>query len=220
MWGVGGVVPMAAGGMGPHAFTASCSFALLSFARASGGARASDRAAGCPWGVPWGRGARVEVRRVWGIGGVVPMAAGGMGPHAFTASCYFALPSFARASRGARASDRGAGCPWGVPVQIWQDAERRGDAGGWKAATWAKSTGRLRNVPAGSLTYTEPSPMHRQQKGACQGPQTAADLGSGSWDLRHSPLQPPMLFHAWCLQTRRTNGARIPCATRPRGKCL
>ena len=59
-----GVVPMAAGGMGPRAFTASCSFALVSFARASGVARASDRAAGCPWGVPWGRGARVEVRRV------------------------------------------------------------------------------------------------------------------------------------------------------------
>ena len=80
MWGVGGVVPMAAGGMGPHAFTASCSFALLSFARASGGARALDRAAGCPWGVPWGRGARVEVRRVWCVGSVVPMAEGGMGP--------------------------------------------------------------------------------------------------------------------------------------------
>ena len=67
---------MAAGGMGPHAFTASCSFALLSFSRASGGARASDRATGCPWGVPWGRGARVDVRRVWGVGGVVPMATG------------------------------------------------------------------------------------------------------------------------------------------------
>ena len=57
------VVPMAAGGMGPRAFTASCSFALVSFARASGEARASDRAAGCPWGAPWGRGARVEVRQ-------------------------------------------------------------------------------------------------------------------------------------------------------------
>ena len=57
------MVSMAAGGMGPRAFTASCSFALVSFARASGGARASDRAAGCPWGAPWGRGARVEVRQ-------------------------------------------------------------------------------------------------------------------------------------------------------------
>jgi len=28
--------------------------------------------------VPWGRGARVEVRRVWGIGGVVPLAARGL----------------------------------------------------------------------------------------------------------------------------------------------
>ena len=37
---------------GPRAFIASCSFAPVSFARASGGARASDRAAGCPWGVP------------------------------------------------------------------------------------------------------------------------------------------------------------------------
>jgi hypothetical protein len=103
------------GGMGPHAFTASCSFALLSFARASGGARASDWGTGCPWGVPWGRGARVEVRRVWGVGGVLPMAAGGMGPHTFTASCSFALLSFARASGGARASGRATGCSWGVP---------------------------------------------------------------------------------------------------------
>ena len=115
VWGVGGVVLMATGGMGPHAFTASCSFALLSSARASGGARASDRAAGCPWGVPWGRGARVEVRRVWGISGGLPLAAGVMGPHAFTALCFFALLSSARASGGTRASDRGAGCPWGVP---------------------------------------------------------------------------------------------------------
>ena len=95
--GVGGVVPMAAGGMGPRAFAASCSFALVSFARASGGAGALDRAAGCPWGVPWGRGARVEVRRVWGVGGVVLMAAVGMGPHTFTASCSFALVSSAGA---------------------------------------------------------------------------------------------------------------------------
>ena len=60
---MGGVVPVAAGGMVPRAFAASCSFAMVSFARASGGARASDRAVGCPWGVPWGRGARVEVRQ-------------------------------------------------------------------------------------------------------------------------------------------------------------
>ena len=87
MWGVGGVLPMAAGGMGPHAFTAPCSFAQVSFARASKGAQASERAACCSWGVPWGRDVRVEVRRLWGVGGVVPMAAGGMGPRAFTASC-------------------------------------------------------------------------------------------------------------------------------------
>ena len=108
-----GAVPMAAGGMGPRAFTASCSFALVSFARASGRARASDRAAGCPSRAPWGRGARVEVRRVWCV--VVPMAAGGMGPRTFTASSPFALVSFARASGVARASDRAAGCPWGAP---------------------------------------------------------------------------------------------------------
>ena len=108
-----GVVPMAAGGIGPRAFTASWYFALVSFASASVRSRASERAAGCPWGVPWGRGARVEVRRVWCVG--VPMAAGGMGPRAFTASCSFALVSFARASGGARASDRAAGCPWGAP---------------------------------------------------------------------------------------------------------
>ena len=112
--GVGGLVPMAAGCLGLRAFTASSSFALLSFARASGGARALDRAAGCPWGVSWGRAARVKVSREWGIGGVLPLAAGGMGPHAFTASCSLALVSFAGASGGASASDRGSGCPGGV----------------------------------------------------------------------------------------------------------
>ena len=110
-----GVVPMAAGGMGPRAFTAPCSFALLSFARASEGERASERAVGCSWGVPWGRRARVEVRRLWGVGGVVPMAAGGMGLRAFTAPCFFAQLSFARGPEGARALDRAASCPWGVP---------------------------------------------------------------------------------------------------------
>ena len=49
---VSSAVPMAAGGMGRRAFTASCSFGLLSFARASGMAGASGRAAGCSWGVP------------------------------------------------------------------------------------------------------------------------------------------------------------------------
>ena len=83
------VVPMAAGGMGPYAFTESCSLALLFFSRASEGPGAFDGAAGCSWGVPWGRGACVDVRRVWGVGGVVPMAAGGVGPRAFTASCFF-----------------------------------------------------------------------------------------------------------------------------------
>jgi hypothetical protein len=95
----------------PIAFAASCSFALVSFARSSGEAWALDRAAGCPWGVPWGRGARVEVRRVWFVGGAAPMAAGGVGPRALSASCSFALVSFARASGGARASDRAAYCP-------------------------------------------------------------------------------------------------------------
>ena len=107
VWGVGGVVPMAAGGVGPHAFTASCPFALLSFSRDPGEARASDRAAGCPWGVPWGRSARVEVRRVWGVGGVVPMAAGGMGPRAFTASCFFSAV-FCKGLR--RGKSLGSGC--------------------------------------------------------------------------------------------------------------
>ena len=54
--------------MGLRAVTASCPFALLSFERASEGARASDRAAGCSWGVTWGRGARVDVRLVWELG--------------------------------------------------------------------------------------------------------------------------------------------------------
>ena len=44
VWCGGGVVLMAAGGMGPRAFTASCSFALVSFAKASGWTRASGRA--------------------------------------------------------------------------------------------------------------------------------------------------------------------------------
>ena len=73
------MVPMAAGGVDLRAFTASCSFVLLSFARASGMTGALDRDAGCSWGAPWGRGARVEVWRPWGVGGVVPMAAGGVG---------------------------------------------------------------------------------------------------------------------------------------------
>ena len=51
------------GRMGLRAFTASCSFALLSFARASGMAGASDRAADCSWGAPGDREARVEVWR-------------------------------------------------------------------------------------------------------------------------------------------------------------
>ena len=111
VWGVGSVVPMAAEGVDLRAFTASCFFALLSFARASRGEKASLWAAGCSWGVPWGRGARVEVRRVWGVGGVVPMTAGGMGPYCLHRIMFFAPVIFARASGGARASDRAAGCP-------------------------------------------------------------------------------------------------------------
>ena len=56
---------MAAGGMDPHAFTASCSFALLSLARASGMRGASGRAVGCSWGAP---GAEVRVSRLGGCG--------------------------------------------------------------------------------------------------------------------------------------------------------
>ena len=128
LWGVGGVVPMAPGErVGLRAFTASWSFALLSFARASGMAGASDRAAGCSWGVPWGRGARVEVRRLWGVGGVVPMAPGErVGLRAFAASWSFALLSFARALGMAGALDLAAGCSQGAPcgrgarVEVWQ----------------------------------------------------------------------------------------------------
>ena len=40
--------------------------------------------------------ARVEVRQVWFVEGVVPMAAGGMGPRAFAASCSVTLVSFSR----------------------------------------------------------------------------------------------------------------------------
>ena len=74
MWSAGGVVPMAVGGVGLRAFTASCSLALLSFARASGEEGDSDRVAGCSWGVPWGRGARVEVRK-WCFGTAMSMDA-------------------------------------------------------------------------------------------------------------------------------------------------
>ena len=78
-------------------------FCSVVFCKSFRKAGALDRATGCSWGVPWGRGVRVEVRRVWGVGAVVLskrvlMAAGGMGPHAFTASCSFALLSFASAS--------------------------------------------------------------------------------------------------------------------------
>ena len=97
---------MAAGGVDPRAFTASHYFALLSFARASGGARASERASGCSWGVPSGRGARVEVRRVW-VGGVVPVAVGGVGLRAFTASWFFALLSLQGLQEG---NGFGSGC--------------------------------------------------------------------------------------------------------------
>ena len=75
--GVGGVVTMTEGGIGPRALSASSSFALLSFARASGGAGALGQTADCSWGVSWGRGSHVEVRRLWGVGGVVPMTVGG-----------------------------------------------------------------------------------------------------------------------------------------------
>jgi len=51
--------------VGLRAFTALFAFALMSLTWALGGKRASDRAAGCSWGVPWGRGARVEVRKWW-----------------------------------------------------------------------------------------------------------------------------------------------------------
>ena len=83
---------MAAGGMGRRAFSASCSFALLSFARASEGAGASNQAVGCSWGVPWGRDARVDVRRVWGVGGVVPVAAGGAWVFAPSLHHFLSLP--------------------------------------------------------------------------------------------------------------------------------
>ena len=54
---MGSVVPMAAGGVDLRAFTASCSFALLSFARASGRARAQIELL-----VALGECPRVEVR--------------------------------------------------------------------------------------------------------------------------------------------------------------
>ena len=57
--GRGGRVVDCRGGFALRAFTALSPFALLSSAGASG------RSAGCSWGVPWGRGARVEVRKWW-----------------------------------------------------------------------------------------------------------------------------------------------------------
>ena len=139
MWGVGGVVPMAAGGVGRRAVTASCSFALLSLARASEGERASDRAAGCSWGVPWGRGARVEVRRLWGVGGVVPMATGGVGPRAFTPSSFFALLSFARDSKGGKGF--GSGCRMLLGNAMGPRCACRGEAGVGRGGRGAYSLG-------------------------------------------------------------------------------
>ena len=111
MWRVGGVVPMAAGAWvfvpSPHHVLLLCCLLQglqegkrfrLSLAGALGRTGSSDRAAGCSWGVPLCRGARVEVGRVWGVEGVVSMTAGGVGLRAFTASCSFALLSLARAS--------------------------------------------------------------------------------------------------------------------------
>ena len=58
-----------------------------------------ERAAGCPWGVPWGRGARVEVRRALGLGGVVPMAAGGIGPSCLHCIIFFCSGVFCQGFR-------------------------------------------------------------------------------------------------------------------------
>ena len=122
---MGGVVAVARGGVGRRAFSVLCDFAIPEIDTLSRLDALSIWAAGCSWGAPWGRGARVEVWRVLGVGGVVPMAAGGMDLCAITASCSFALPSFATASGGARPSDRAACCSWGAPwgrgalVEVW-----------------------------------------------------------------------------------------------------
>ena len=73
---MGGVVPMAAGDMGPHAFTASCFLLCCLLQGLQEGQGLQIDLLVCPWGVPWGRGARVEVGRVWRVGGVLLMAAG------------------------------------------------------------------------------------------------------------------------------------------------
>ena len=119
---------MAAGGMGPRAFAASCSFALVSFARASGGARALDWAAGCPLGAPWGRGARVEVRRVLGVGGVVPMAAGGMGPSCLRRIMFLCSGVFCQGFRKAKSFRSGCWLPLGSAMG--PRCACRGEAGG------------------------------------------------------------------------------------------
>ena len=50
--------------------------------------------------MPWGRGARVDVRRMWGVGVVVPMAAGGMpSPHHVLLLCCL-LPGLQEGLRG------------------------------------------------------------------------------------------------------------------------
>ena len=48
-----GMLPIAVGGFGLRAFTASRSFARLFLAGASEEVGALDRAAGCSWGLPW-----------------------------------------------------------------------------------------------------------------------------------------------------------------------
>ena len=76
LWAMRGSKRSHSGGCQVRPLTPSCSFSLQSIARALEEAGALGRAAGCSWGLPWGRGARVEVRRVWGVGGVVPIAVG------------------------------------------------------------------------------------------------------------------------------------------------
>ena len=50
---------------------------------------------------------RRATRRVWGVGGVVPMAAGGMGFRTFTASCSFCSAVFCMGFKRGKGSESG-----------------------------------------------------------------------------------------------------------------
>ena len=136
MWGM---VLMVAGGVGPRAFTASCSFALVSYAGASGGAGASGRAAVCPWGVPWGRGARFQVRRLWGVRGRAADCRLGRGSPCRHHIMLFRSAVFCKGSR--RGKGFGSGCWLPLGSAMGPRCACRGEAGVGRGGRGANGRG-------------------------------------------------------------------------------